>query len=561
MLSRLARRLGALSMRSLRMQLLLWIALPVATILFALSLTELRSHEQAMERLVQQRADNWTHAAASLLAMRLDSQRDLLVRMATEPGLHDGTLSWSTVFAEHRPFFPAGLAVWSSSGTLVSRTAAAVWAEDGSVRQALFDLWDAPSQAGVTWWPHDHDPVRIIGIRVQVEAGKPWIVAGAIPVSTLSLGRLPALLSLDEPSVLRIRDERGRLLFVQEQGGWQEGMEKQVSSRVAVPGVGWTVELQTAWADLVPPLLRFENLVFVVVIAALIISLTSAYFGLRNIAYPLQRLNQIANRIGWGDFDAAATPAGGVQEIEDLRLAMAHMARQIHQYQQELQSYIGAMTMAQEEERRRLARELHDGTVQALIALNQQFELIERRLSTDPEEARLRLQELRPLIAETIADLRRQIHDLRPLYLEDLGFVPALEMLVHQLCERHQLVGELEVQGQVRRLDPALEIGAYRIVQEALHNVAAHARATWVHVELAFDPRGITLRIEDNGQGFQVPESPSRLAQQGHFGLLGIQERAQLHGGWLRIHSTPGQGTTLVVRLEDPQGPAARSPA
>lgn len=226
------------------------------------------------------------------------------------------------------------------------------------------------------------------------------------------------------------------------------------------------------------------------------------------------------------------------------------MADKIRQYQQELQSYISAMTLGQEEERKRLARELHDESVQTLIALNQQVELTERDLARDPQQAANRLRDLHPLVAEAITSLRRQIQDLRPLYLEDLGFVPALEMLTRQMTQQQQIIGDFEVSGQPPyRLAPTVEISAYRIVQEALRNVMTHAQATWVHVELIFDQTGILLRIEDDGVGFHAPAHPHHLVQAGHYGLLGMQERAQLYGGQCQIESEIGSGTTITVRL------------
>ncbi len=540
-------------LRSLRVQLLLWIALPVAIILFALSLTELRSHERAMARLVQERADNWTQAAAAFIGMRLDRERDRLLQLTAVPFFHTRSpATWPQFLADFQDGFPAGLAVWNRSGQLVTRTEAASWADDPAVRDQLMAQIQAGESGSITWWPTPDGPLLILAVATPATDGEFWMVAGALPVSALNLAEIPQVLSPGDYVALEIADETGTPVFSLARADGPPDAGKVVLSTVQIPLARWQVALHVSWAELAPPVLRFENLVFLVVAAAAAISLGSAYFGLRNIVYPLRRLNKMAISIGWGDFDAAEAPVGGVQEIEDLRLALDDMAHRLRQYQQELQSYIGAITMGQEEERRRLARELHDGTVQMLIALNQQAELVERWLPHQPEEALLRVKELRPWITATLAELRRQIHALRPLYLEDLGFIPALEMLVRQVGERHHLVVDFEVSGtERRRLDPAVEISAYRIVQEALQNVAAHAHATWAHVELVFDAHGITIRIEDNGRGFEVPVNPSRLAQQGHLGLLGIRERAQLHGGWLRLYSEPGQGTALTVRLLD----------
>jgi signal transduction histidine kinase len=247
---------------------------------------------------------------------------------------------------------------------------------------------------------------------------------------------------------------------------------------------------------------------------------------------------------------AIQQPVGGVAEIEELRHVLARMTEQIRQYQKELQSYIGAMTLGQEEERRRLARELHDDTVQNLIALNHQVEMVERELVHDPELASTRLQGLRPLVTATIDDLRRQIYALRPLYLEDLGFVPALETLVRQIGQHSNLAINFVMTGDdTLPVDIPLQISTYRMIQEALQNVVKHAQASQVIVALHIDEEALTVRVSDNGSGFAVPNGSHSLAQEGHFGLLGMKERAQLHGGTLKIESQPGQGTTVLVHL------------
>ena len=536
------------SVRSLRVQLLLWVALPVVIGLFALSLTELRSHERVMQRLLQERADNLTQAGVSLIGGRLDREKDRLTQLAADPVFHTGLrATWPERLARFAQEFPGDVALFDVNGRLLLAQGVAEWQQTEAVtRLAQRTLAsDAPQFATLVV---ADQPVALLALPL-FDPPEPMVLVGGIPVDRLDLPRLLSPLFLDSQSSLSVWTQDGQLLA---RLGTDPPLdvEKQIVARASEPFSGWQVILQESWEGLVPPLLRFESVVFAVVAIAGIVSLLSAYFGLRNIVQPLRRLDQAAGLVGWGDFDAITEPVGGVQEIQELQMALARMAAQLRQYQQELRSYIGAMTLGQEEERKRLARELHDGVVQTLIAMNQQTEFIERRLATDPEDAAKRLRELRPLINETISDLRRQIHDLRPLYLGDLGFVPALEMLVKQVCTRYDLVGDFEVSGEPqRRLAPDVEISAYRIAQEALNNVAAHAQASWVHVELLFDEDGITLRIEDDGVGFSVPSHPFSLAQHGHYGLLGMQERAQLHRGWLRIESEPGKGTIVNAWL------------
>lgn len=541
-------------LRSLRAQLLLWVALPVTIGIFALSLTELHSHEQAMQTLVQERADNLARSAAALIAMRLDDEKDRLLQAAGQTRLHhEQSEDWSSVLDELAVSFPAGTALFAADGQILARTAQSDWAD----RQATVDLVQRTLsvQAAIAEMYGEGAPATLL-LAVPVKDGSTErVLMAAIPISSLALTDTLTPLALHPQAVLTVYSSTGLPLTQLGDAPIPSG-SKVVFSQASIPLSGWQLVFQESWEGMVPPLLRFENLLFIVVAMAIVVSLLSAWFGLRNIVQPLQRLDAAASRVGWGDFNAVQEPVGGVQEIEDLRIALAGMADQLRSHQQELQGYIGAMTLGQEEERKRVARDLHDDTVQALIALNQQAELIERRVASDPTDAVNRLRGLRPLINQTIADLRRQIHDLRPLYLEDLGFVPAMEMLIRQVCERSGLIGDFECTGEPqRRLPTAVEISGFRIAQEALRNVATHAQASWVHVELVFEPTGITLRVEDDGVGFQTPGHPFHLAEAGHYGLLGMRERAELHGGWLRVESEPGRGTTVTAWLSLP--PAA----
>jgi len=292
-------------------------------------------------------------------------------------------------------------------------------------------------------------------------------------------------------------------------------------------------------------------LLFVALIALLAVS-----FGMVNIVRPLQELDRRAARVAWGDFDAVQRPVGGVREMDELRATLAQMADRIRAYQAGMRDYLSAVTQAQEEERSRLAHELHDETVQALIALKQRAQMARKAmgssptgLAVDPPRAVSRLVELEGLIDRELASLRRLISDLRPIYLEDLGFVPALEMLVRQTGERHGLAVRLDVSGEVVRLAPDIELAAFRIVQQALANAAAHASAQRVTVHVEFAPAGLTLTVQDDGRGFTPPEQPTDLARQGHFGLMGMHERALLYGGRLTITASPGHGCAISVWL------------
>lgn len=145
-----------------------------------------------------------------------------------------------------------------------------------------------------------------------------------------------------------------------------------------VAGPDWGLIVQEPWAALIAPIMRSSLLAPLTLVVAALVSGLAVTFGLRYVVHPLQTLDRQATRLAWGDFAAVSTPVGGVQEIEDLRRTLAGMADQIRRYQEGMRDYIAAVTMAQEEERKRLARELHDETVQALIALGQRIEMAQK---------------------------------------------------------------------------------------------------------------------------------------------------------------------------------------
>jgi len=238
-----------------------------------------------------------------------------------------------------------------------------------------------------------------------------------------------------------------------------------------------------------------------------------------------------------------------ITEIDALGRDFSRMAAQIESYRAGLRRYVGAMTHSQEEERRRLARELHDETVQSLLTIARRLELYQASES-DPER-QARLAELQTLVSDTLRGLRQISRDLRPLVLEDLGLIPALRTLVRAAREGVGAVphARLEVSGPPVILEAEQELALYRITQEALTNIRRHAHATGVRVDLVFDGSTVRLDIGDDGWGFEVPSSFNEFAQRGSFGLMGIQERVWAVGGTLSIKTAPGHGTRLSVTM------------
>ena len=225
------------------------------------------------------------------------------------------------------------------------------------------------------------------------------------------------------------------------------------------------------------------------------------------------------------------------------------MANWLEATQEGLHNYIGAITYAQEEERTRLARELHDDTIQAVIALKQRVQLAQK--SVKDQQGRESLKELEDLAERTVENLRRLTRALRPIYLEDLGLVTALEMLALETRQPNHLSVDFQQSGQERRLSREVELALYRIAQEASNNVVRHASAKHATVSIRFE-KEVSLEVKDDGIGFVVPKSPTDLAPSGHLGLLGIRERADLIGAKLEVQRDAGKGTRLSVRLTDP---------
>jgi len=236
--------------------------------------------------------------------------------------------------------------------------------------------------------------------------------------------------------------------------------------------------------------------------------------------------------------------------VDGKPVGFQHIARDVTQekrMQESLRFYLGQITMAQEEERKRIARELHDETIQALVVLARQLDDIISVSSDLSFDKRRLLENLRKQADDIMADVRRLSQDLRPPALDRLGLVPALEWLASDIGKRSGINVEVRIHGVSRRFSPEVELVLFRVAQEALRNAWRHAQATRADIIVEFGDRKIRITIKDNGKGFDLPETTGDLVKQGRLGLAGMQERIQLVGGSLRIESEPGEGTMVVI--------------
>jgi two-component system sensor histidine kinase UhpB len=221
----------------------------------------------------------------------------------------------------------------------------------------------------------------------------------------------------------------------------------------------------------------------------------------------------------------------------------------LRQQRDTLHEYATRVLNSQEEERKRISRDLHDDTAQELVGLMQRIDLCRLSAEANPQLTSA-LDELSDLADRTLAGVRRISRALRPLILEDLGLVAAVQATAEELED--QLPGGrvfCEVIGEEQRLDPETEVSAYRIVQEALTNVRKHApAATRVYVTLQFEPHVLRISVEDNGQGFRTVLVEGD-GDREHLGLMGMRERAELINGKWAVHSQPGEGTRVTLEL------------
>lgn len=208
--------------------------------------------------------------------------------------------------------------------------------------------------------------------------------------------------------------------------------------------------------------------------------------------------------------------------------------------------------LAQEDERKRIAREIHDGPAQSLANIVLRTEIAERMLVREQFElAHHELMDLKGQVRTGLEEIRKIIFNLRPMALDDLGLVPALRKFTQDFEEKSKILTKYELAGKEIRLPSAMEAAIFRLVQEAFSNILKHASATFVVLEITFKPGLITLMIQDNGIGFSINklDKLSASPQNSHFGIIGMRERVELVNGKLNIDSVRGEGTTITINI------------
>jgi len=236
----------------------------------------------------------------------------------------------------------------------------------------------------------------------------------------------------------------------------------------------------------------------------------------------------------------------------DHQVAFHNIARDVtaeKRMQENLRYYLQEITKAQEEERKRIARELHDDTAQDLYALNREIDNYLRENADLPKESVTFVKGIGDDIKKVLQGVRRFDRDLRPPILDDLGLMSTLRWMVGEFKEQRGIEASIEVSGDERRLSAETELTIFRIVQEALRNVEKHAQASEVKVKVEFSEGTLKVSISDNGKGFDLSGSLAELPRSGKLGLAGMEERTRLLGGELRMRSEKGRGTVVEIEI------------
>jgi two-component system, NarL family, sensor histidine kinase UhpB len=285
------------------------------------------------------------------------------------------------------------------------------------------------------------------------------------------------------------------------------------------------------------------------VVTGLLLSVVINYILLKLFLHPLHRLRETMRLVQSGDLALQAPVTGQDGDADQLAIAFNTMLAALDDLSRSRASQI---LHAQEEERKRIARELHDETSQVLTSLLISLALLEETVTAP--EARARVAETRALAHQTLRAVRNLSIDLRPSALDDLGLLPALRWYIKEYQQNVGIEVELSVTGCKERLPADLETAMYRIVQESLTNTAKHAHARKAWVTVVEDGKQVRVQVRDDGHGFDVAVVLKTPWQDRGLGLAGMMERASLLDGSVKITSRPGAGTTVDIVIPIRQG-------
>ncbi len=371
-----------------------------------------------------------------------------------------------------------------------------------------------------------------------------------------------------------IVDGEGRILASSDPsrvGRAASAAEDEVVVSTSLAASPWRLILRQPESEALGPVRTLRRTLLLAGPLLVLVALLFAWGAARSVTEPLASLSRAADRLASGHLGTPVSSWGGDEvghlaasfetmrqalqrSLADLTRANEELEERVRDRTEKLTRLLDKLVSAQEEERKRLARELHDETCQTMAALGMKLDVA---MAAPPEGVRDRVSEARSFARRALDEIHRLIYDLRPSVLDDLGLVAAIRWLAERHASSLGIAVRCETDELPGRLSPQVETTLFRAAQEALQNVARHSRAETVLVQVAPREGALEVEIEDDGVGFDPALVASPEPTGRGLGLLGMRERLALVGGTAQIESSPGGGTRVVLRV--PYGQDSRS--
>lgn len=461
--------------------------------------------------------------------------------------------------------------IWTKNGALAAVAVPITYAEAPPLG-TLVAVVDLSASALGNWF---HGVTLGKTGRIDVMDGRGLVLTSAEEVSSLESGSHTAyfsgLLAGRQPVVTTCFDCHAT----------KDGLERRRDLMAFAPlsVTSGAVVLRQSEQEVLEPTQWLERQVLALGIVSLLVALGIAWITTRGIILPVRTLTFSARRIAEGKIEEPVRVTGA-EEIAELGRTLEYMRGRLQESLESVRAYnedlnrrvlertaeleasraelqqkerirrelLEKAIVAQEEERKRIARELHDQTSQALAALAVAVETTATEAS-EGRDVRASLARMKSLALSTLEEVHHLVFDLRPTLLDDLGLIAALRWYGESRLGSQGVAVRLETAGRERRLPPQVETALYRVVQEAVNNVAKHSGAQNCTIYLESRPRCLSLTVEDDGSGFDMAElARSRDGKRG-LGLMGMKERVELLGGSLSVRSEPGGGTRLDLQV------------
>ncbi|MFV1992060.1 MAG: ATP-binding protein, partial [Acidimicrobiales bacterium] len=368
------------------------------------------------------------------------------------------------------------------------------------------------------------------------------------------------------------------------QGAGRQGQQKSANERIG--GITYRLVSQPVTLDrnaavtlaVLQPMDLTQRVIWqttgpIVLLGLLLVAVNFAlsYYLIHSVFRPLESLQQVAQTMAGGDLSQPDRIRGTVEveslfgTLDRMRIQLKNLVESQQQWNEQLETQVQERTAEldqlhrqrnrlmvkivseQEEQQRRVARDLHDDTSQVLVNLSVYLGGLAQ--SAEEDETEQQLQQAKQMATDALEGLHRIVQDLRPRLLDDMGLQAAVRWHMRERLEGNGTVVDLQVEGHEMPLPPHVETSVYRIVQEAVNNIVRHTDATkaWLHIR--WKPSELRVEIGDNGRGFVREEILTDYASGRGLGLLGMQERTELMGGVFTVQSEPGVGTQVTVRV------------